>query len=254
MASAKRKRKLPDSECDADVGNEPKQKKRKVNDAGHSTKNSNAKNGTKAAKKKRDINESEEDKFVFILAHGAGTNSQHPNIQNWENRLSALGHKVVTFDFKKPYNKMERLVSTYQAVIDETIQKYKGYKLVLIGTSMGSRVSIHLSNMNSLPSSCSHIIALGYPLFAKRKTGNVVRDTPLLEFINSTDAQLTQARLLLISGSKDHMAPKDAMDTFYEKVRRKKVGSKQKCELHWIEGGNHSLKVGKRHPISQNEV
>eukprot|EP00485_Elphidium_margaritaceum_P011912 CAMPEP_0202704440 /NCGR_PEP_ID=MMETSP1385-20130828/17118_1 /ASSEMBLY_ACC=CAM_ASM_000861 /TAXON_ID=933848 /ORGANISM="Elphidium margaritaceum" /LENGTH=150 /DNA_ID=CAMNT_0049362465 /DNA_START=164 /DNA_END=613 /DNA_ORIENTATION=+ len=149
---------------------------------------------------------------------------------------------------------MERLVDAYQSVIDSTIQKYATHELVLIGTSMGSRVSIHLANNNSLPTQCSHIIALGYPLYVKRKAGNITRDQPLLEFMHSADLQLQNTRLLLISGTKDRMGPEQIMYAFYDKVKQIKIGKQQKCELRWIEGADHCLKVGKRHSMTQNEV
>lgn len=116
----------------------PPKKKRKISDFFDK---SNENNETK--QKKNEI--------VFILAHGAGTTSQHPNIKNWENKLSKLGN-VITFDFKKPYNKMDKLVNTYQIIIDKTIKQYPNKTIVLIGTSMGSRVSIHLANNNGLSS------------------------------------------------------------------------------------------------------
>eukprot|EP01083_Nonionella_stella_P081318 223915_1 len=192
-----------------------------------------------------------ETRFVFILAHGAGTNSKHPNMTNWKKRLSDLG-VVIMFDFKRPFNKMDKLIATYQAVIDSTIEQYPMHKLILIGTSMGSRVSIHLANTNSLPGNCTNVIALGYPLYVKK--GNKMRDQVLLDFIYSTDECLKQTRLCLISGSKDCMAPQKIMNAFYDKIKNEKVGATRKCELHWIDGGNHSLKVGKRHLLSQNDV
>ena len=240
--SNKRKRKLQFIDDQTSNNDEPKRKRKRIK--------SELENDEEEEKEKVDKVDS---KYVFILAHGAGTNSQHPNMKNWEQRLSKLG-QVVTFDFKRPYNKMDKLVATYQPVIDSTIEKYPTHKLILIGTSMGSRVSIHLSNINSLPANCQHIIALGYPLLVKRKTGNKIRDTPLLEFINSDDTQLKQARLLLISGTKDQMAPKHIMNEFYDKVKDKVIQSKQKCVLHWIDGANHSLKVGKRHQLGQDQV
>ena len=119
------------------------------------------------------------------------------------------------------------MVDTYQSLIDSTNKKYGDeYKIVLIGTSMGSRVSIHLANNNSLPNNCRLIIALGYPLFVKRKTGNIIRQEPLLYFINSMDKQLKQTRLCLIR-SKDFMAPKDVMNGFYDKVKDNKVNQER---------------------------
>lgn len=248
----KRKRKLEKIEDKSTDSEQPKSKRRKLN---HTTTTTSKKKTTnKNTKKSKEKSKKSNDKFIFILAHGAGTNSQHTNMQNWKKRLSKLG-KVVMFDFKKPFTKMDKMVATYQSVIESTIKKHGDeYKMVLIGTSMGSRVSIHLANNNSLPNNCKLIIALGYPLFVKRKTGNTIRDEPLLNFINSKDKQLKQTRLCLISGSKDFMAPKDVMNGFYDKVKNSKVGSRKKCELHWIDGGNHSLKVGKRHKLGQNNV
>ena len=40
----------------------------------------------------------------------------------------------------------------------------------------------------------------------------------------------------------------------YEKVKGIEVEAKRKCELHWIEGANHSMKVGKRHSLGQEQV
>eukprot|EP01083_Nonionella_stella_P081319 223916_1 len=234
-----RKRKL---ESDVETNNNQR-KRRKLNDDCSSELN------IKQMTEQKDTDD--EKGFVFILAHGAGTNSKHPNMMNWKKRLSDLG-VVIMFDFKRPFNKMDKLIATYQAMIDSTIEQYPTHKLILIGTSMGSRVSIHLANTNSLPDKCTNIIALGYPLYVKK--GNKMRDQVILDFIHSTDKRLKQTRLCLISGSKDCMAPQKIMNTFYDKIKNEKAGSKLKCELHWIDGGNHSLKVGKRHVLSQNDV
>ena len=99
-------------------------------------------------------------KAIFILAHGAGTTSQHPNIENWKKRLKNISKNVdvVTFDFKRPFV-MAKLVATFQSVIDDTIDKFgENCTIILIGCSMGSRAAVNLASINGLPSYVFHKI------------------------------------------------------------------------------------------------
>ena len=132
------------------------------------------------------------------------------------------------------------------------------------------------------------------------KRSGALRDEAVLKFVND---ESICARLLLISGTKDSMAPSDKMNTLYNKIKlqtisfndngtqntksknksstktqsksKSKAKSKNKeeenetktddndvtandkeikCVLKWIEGGDHSLKVGKRHPLGMEKV
>eukprot|EP00123_Amoebidium_parasiticum_P007131 comp17899_c0_seq1/m.18147 comp17899_c0_seq1/g.18147 ORF comp17899_c0_seq1/g.18147 comp17899_c0_seq1/m.18147 type:complete len:264 (-) comp17899_c0_seq1:43-834(-) len=168
-------------------------------------------------------------KPVFVLAHGAGTDSTHPNMQRWKNLLSDLGD-VFQFDYKKPFNKMERLVETHLKGIEDARKLYKYRPIFLVGTSMGSRVAVHLYEVHPPPPQVRAMIALGYPLQQPR--GDTSREPPLLSLPTTT-------RLLFISGTKDNMCPPPALESVRARM-------KARSELLVIEGGDHSLKVRNR--------
>jgi predicted alpha/beta-hydrolase family hydrolase len=78
-----------------------------------------------------------QDRPIFILAHGAGTNSQHPAMKHWQSLLENSGD-VVVFDYKKPFTRHKGLVDTHVQAI-ESCDSSKS--IFLIGPSMGGRIS-----------------------------------------------------------------------------------------------------------------
>ncbi|KAH0448420.1 hypothetical protein IEQ34_022220 [Dendrobium chrysotoxum] len=171
---------------------------------------------------------------LVVFAHGAGAPSSSEWMIRWKKMLGeALGAvDVVTFDYpyisggkRKAPPKAEKLVDYHLEVIKSALLKHPGHPLVLVGKSMGSRVSCMVASAGDV--SISAIVCLGYPL--KGMNGSV-RDETLLKLTIPT---------MFVQGSKDSLCPVDKLEATIKKM---------KCmsNLHVIDGGDHSFKIGKK--------
>ncbi|KAH9298204.1 hypothetical protein KI387_029886 [Taxus chinensis] len=152
----------------------------------------------------------------------------------WKMALaSATGAvEVVTFDY--PYcsggkhrapPKAEKLVEPHVVVVKKAVMKHPGHPLVLVGKSMGSRVSCMVAEKEDMD--VSAVVCLGYPL--KGANGGI-RDETLLKL---------SVPVIFVQGSKDAFCPVQKL----EAVRQKMTAMN---ELYVIDGGNHSLEIGKK--------
>lgn len=144
--------------------------------------------------------------------------------------------EVVTFDYpymsagkRRAPPKAEKLVDHHLGVVKDAVAKHTGHPLVLMGKSMGSRVSCMVASSNDID--VSAIICLGYPL---KGVNGTVRDETLLKLKIPT---------MFVQGSKDGLCPLDKLES-----TRKKMTCKN--ELHVVDGGDHSFKTGKKYQES----
>ncbi|XP_034894861.1 uncharacterized protein [Populus alba] len=185
---------------------------------------------------------------VVVFAHGAGAPSSSDWMLRWKemlkNALDAV--EVVTFDYpyiaggkKRAPPKAEKLVEFHKDIVKKTTDKYPAHPLILAGKSMGSRykfmgvwkcryVIVSCMVAAEVDIDASAVICLGYPLKAM---GGAVRDETLL--------QLT-VPVMFVQGSKDGLCPLEKLETVCKKM-------KSHNELHVINGGDHSFKIGKKH-------
>jgi predicted alpha/beta-hydrolase family hydrolase len=84
----------------------------------------------------------------ILLAHGAGTNQDHPFLSSLRDRLAGSGHTVMTFNYpytergsKRP-DRAEILVRCHRAAADHLAARVDG--LFLAGRSMGGRMATYL--------------------------------------------------------------------------------------------------------------
>lgn len=172
---------------------------------------------------------------LVVFAHGAGAPSTSDWMIRWKEMLSkALNAvEVVTFDYpylsggkKRAPPKAERLVDFHADVVKKAVAKYPGHPLILVGKSMGSRVSCMVASREDI--SALAIICLGYPL---KGMNGAIRDEILV--------QLT-VPIMFVQGSKDGLCPLDKLEAVQKKISPMN-------ELHVIEGGDHSFKIAKKH-------
>ncbi|KAL9330010.1 hypothetical protein ACSQ67_005013 [Phaseolus vulgaris] len=185
---------------------------------------------------------------VVIFAHGAGAPSSSDWMQRWKNMLKEALHAVdvVTFDY--PFNlmglplldmsgkkrappKAEKLVEFHSNIVKETATTYPGHPVVLAGKSMGSRVGCMVASMEDI--NVSAVVCLGYPL---KGINGAIRDETLLQLSIPT---------MFVQGSKDGLCPLEKLE-----ATRKKM--KAPNDLHVIDGGDHSFKIGKKHLQASN--
>ncbi|XP_061337885.1 uncharacterized protein LOC133284798 [Gastrolobium bilobum] len=172
---------------------------------------------------------------VVIFAHGAGAPSSSDWMLRWKTMLKEALHAadVVTFDYpymsggkKRAPPKAEKLVEFHSNIVKETATKYPGRPLILAGKSMGSRVGCMVASLKDI--NVHAVVCLGYPL---KGMNGAVRDETLLQLTVPT---------MFVQGSKDGLCPLEKLEATRQKM-------KALNELHVINGGDHSFKIGKKH-------
>lgn len=151
---------------------------------------------------------------------------------------------VVTFDYpymsggkRRPPPKAEKLLDHHIGVVKNAVAEHPGHPLVLMGKSMGSRVSCMVASSDGI--NASAVICLGYPLKGMK---GAMRDEILLKLRIPT---------MFVQGNKDCLCPLDKLE-----LTRKKMTCRN--ELHVVDGGDHSFKVSQKYQIdagvNQNDV
>ncbi|GAV65786.1 Abhydrolase_5 domain-containing protein [Cephalotus follicularis] len=172
---------------------------------------------------------------VIVFAHGAGAPSSSDWMIRWKDLLGkALNAvEVVTFDYpyisggkRRAPPKAEKLVEFHLDIAKKTAAKYPGHPLILAGKSMGSRVSCLVAGKEDIGASA--VVCLGYPL---KGTNGAVRDETLLQLAIPA---------MFVQGSKDALCPLERLEAICKKM-------KSLNGLHVVDGGDHSLKIGKKH-------
>jgi predicted alpha/beta-hydrolase family hydrolase len=147
----------------------------------------------------------------------------------WAELLGRLG-QVVPFDYpymqaaKKAPDRLPVLIEAHRAAFTAARGRSRR-PVVLVGKSMGSRVGCHLA----LEEPVAALVCLGYPLRGMGRNAGL-RDEVLRQL---------ETPILFVQGSRDSLCPLDAL----RRVRKK---MQAESELFVVEGGNHSLEVGKR--------
>ena len=166
---------------------------------------------------------------LLLFAPGAGAPSSHPWMQAWKQRLSLIGD-VVTFDYdymreggRRP-DPLPLLIAAHQAALQNARQSAE-QRVLLIGKSMGGRIGCHLS----LKEPVNGLVCLSYPLCGGGDPGKL-RDKVLREL---------RTPILFVQGTRDPLCPLDLLETVRADMTAKNF-------LHVVEGGDHSLIVGKK--------
>jgi len=175
---------------------------------------------------------------LFLFAPGAGARSTHPWMQQWKERLQAIGD-VEIFDYaymrehRKRPDPLPQLIAAHRQALAEARKKYPNTVTILIGKSMGGRIGCHVA----LTEKVDGLVCLGYPLCAMgdrtKLRGEVLR------------ALTTQ--ILFVQGTRDSLCPLDLL----ESVRAEMTAPNF---LHTVEGGDHSLRVPKRQLEATNKT
>jgi uncharacterized protein len=173
-----------------------------------------------------------DEQIVIILAHGAGQGIESPFMQFFHEALPERGFLSVQFNFeymdqgRKIPDPQPKMQARYRQVVEEVAVAHKPRVILIGGKSMGGRVASYIAA--STPQ-VNGLIFLGYPLHPPGKQDQL-RDAHLYEI---------ESPMLFLSGTRDTFAER----TLLEKVVRKLEG---RATLIWTEGGDHSLKVGRK--------
>lgn len=150
-------------------------------------------------------------------------------MRRWTELLASVG-TVKTFDYdymregRKRPDPLPQLIAAHRAALRQARQTQPG-PVVLIGKSMGSRIGCHLS----LEEPVAALVCLGYPLCGARDPAKL-RDKVLRDL---------RTPILFVQGTRDPLCPLDLL----ERVRGEMTAPN---ELFVVEGGDHSLAVGKK--------
>jgi hypothetical protein len=169
-------------------------------------------------------------KPILVFAPGAGASSSHPWMQAWARRLSTVG-EVRTFDYdymregrRRPDHGAMLIAAHRQAV--RVARSDETQPVILIGKSMGGRIGCHVA----LEEPVTGLVCLGYPLCGAGDPKRL-RDKVLHGL---------RTPILFVQGTRDPLCPLELLESI-------RVEMKAPNFLHVVQGGDHSLVVGKSH-------
>lgn len=168
---------------------------------------------------------------AIILAHGAGSDMEHPFISHFHQALADAGLLSVKFNFpykeqgRKAPDRMPLLESTWRAVIHAVSvdQALSPQRLYLAGKSMGGRVA---SQVAARGEPCQGLVFLGYPLHPPKQTDKV-----RVEHWSKLSCPI-----LFLQGTRDSLCDLSVLRTLLPRIPAP-------VTLQLIEGGDHSFKV-----------
>ena len=179
----------------------------------------------------------------LVLGHGAGSGQHSGFMVEAGRQLSARAITVATFDFpyitagRKTPDKAPVLEQAWRSAIAEVRahDAFRSLPLFIGGKSMGGRIASHVAAQGI--EGVSGLVFLGYPLHPPGKP----------EQLRSKHLGSISAPMLFIQGSKDSFGTPDELRPIIEE-------SGLSAKLYEIEGGDHSFKVPKRSPVTQEQV
>lgn len=163
----------------------------------------------------------------ILLAHGAGTDQEHPNMIAIRKGLAAAGNTVMTFNYpytergSKSPDRTEKLVATHEAAANALRGAVDA--LFLAGRSMGGRMGTYLA-AEGYP--CEGLVLYSYPLHPAGKP----------EKLRAAHFPDIEQPMLFFQGTKD---PLSRMELFDRHIR-----PRANARVEILEGANHGFKGG----------
>jgi len=180
---------------------------------------------------------------TLILAHGAGAPQSSAFMVDFARGLARRGCQAVTFNF--PYTEQGRRLPdrapTLEACFRDVIVAIRARAglgtgpLVIGGKSMGGRIASHLAAQGL--ADLAGLVALGYPLHPPGRP----------EQLRALHLARIRQPMLIVQGSRDAFGTPEEL-----RLALGPLGAT--ATLQVVEGGDHSFKVPKRGPITQEEV
>ncbi len=180
----------------------------------------------------------------LVLAHGAGAGHDSAFIVDYARAFASLGVATVTFNF--PYTERRRrlpdppatLESCWRAVIAAVRDRAgKTATLVAGGKSMGGRIASQVAADAAVASELAGLVLLGYPLHPPGRPGQR----------RSAHWPAVHVPALFVQGSRDTFSSPDEL-----RVEVTRFGAPATILI--VDGGDHSFKVPRRHPVPQDLV
>lgn len=161
----------------------------------------------------------------ILLAHGAGTNQDHPMISSLRDALAARGLTVLTFNY--PYaergsrspDRAEKLVTCHRGAADTLAPRVE--RLILAGRSMGGRIGTYLLAEGY---AATGAILYAYPLHPAGKPDR-------LRVAHFPDVL---APMLFFQGTRDSLSRMELFDRHVRTIPN--------AEVELMEGADHSFR------------
>ncbi len=178
-----------------------------------------------------------------IFAHGAANDMNNPLIKFMSQGLTHSGYLTLRFNFlykekgKKAPDSQSKLVQTWQRAYHflNSHPEFGTEALIACGKSMGGRVASQMVADGLLP--VKKLVFLGYPLHAPGKKDQL-RDAHLYQI---------PIPMLFFAGTRDTLCDLNILENVLDRLQAP-------WDLEVIEGGDHSFKLPKSHPVSQQDV
>ncbi len=163
----------------------------------------------------------------ILLAHGAGTDQDHPFMTGLREGLAGAGHTVMTFNYaytergsKRP-DRTERLLEAHRAAADLLAGKVD--RLFLAGRSMGGRMATYLV-ADGYPA--AGVVLYAYPLHPAGREDRLRAD----------HFQNVHVPMLFFQGTRDALSRMELFDTH--------VRSLPDATVELLDGASHSFRGG----------
>ncbi|HEU4894985.1 MAG TPA: alpha/beta family hydrolase [Acidimicrobiia bacterium] len=162
-----------------------------------------------------------------LVAHGAGTDQEHPSIAGIRRGLAAGGHTVLTFNYpytqrgsKRP-DPQDRLLACHRAAADRLSSNVEA--VVLAGRSMGGRMGTYL-------------VAEGYPALGLILYAYPLHPAGKPEKLRVSQFADISIPMLFFQGTRDALS---RMELFEEHI-----ASLPNAEVEILEGAGHGYRGG----------
>ena len=155
-----------------------------------------------------------------------------PFMSYFHTELARRGFLSVRFNFeymnakRRMPDPQPKLQARYRGVVEGVIARYKPSRVIIGGKSMGGRVASYIAGDEP---GIDGLVFLGYPLHPPGKPDQL-RDQHLYGL---------KIPMLFISGTKDTFAGRDLLEKVVGRIGKN-------ATLVWVEGGDHSLKRGRK--------
>ena len=174
---------------------------------------------------------------AILLAHGAGTNQDHPSIVALREALAAHRLPVLTFNYRytergsgRP-DRQDTLLDVHRAAAAWLRARHEG--IVMAGRSMGGRMATYLAAEGE---PCLGLVLYAYPLHPAGKP-----DRLRVDHLPDIDVPS-----LFFTGTRDALARRDLVEAHLRPLPR--------AALELIEDADHSFRVPKRTGRTADEV
>ena len=176
-------------------------------------------------------------RFGYVVAHGAGAGMRHPFLESIAQAL--LSRDIATLRYEFPYMEAKKSRPDSPAVaagrvreaVERANQEWPGLPLLAGGKSFGGRMTSTAQCESPLPG-VRGLVFLGFPLHPPGKP-SVSRAEHLYQI---------RIPMLFLQGTRDEFAHRPLITEVCEQLG-------PRATLQWIEGGDHSFKVGKGRDI-----